>query len=190
MVSTSPQRRHSKTRCSLPARSSDLATVINAMPQSGHAGLSNGFIFGTHRDVWVSVADPIATTLPALISVVARGIGSHANSTAEVLVRIGADLRFRLQRWPFRLKRRTSYCSASGRPMFHLTCKPQISACSLSMIQRNGALTEWPLLAQSGRSPGCRDVRSLDAGSTGRRNTGIKSLCWRFKLQGLTWPLV
>ena len=28
------------------------------------------------------------------------------------------------------------------------------------------------------------------AGSTGRRNTGIKSLCWRFKLQGLTWSLV
>src|SRR5258708_3904814 len=28
------------------------------------------------------------------------------------------------------------------------------------------------------------------AGSTGRRNTGIKSLCWGFKLQGLTWPFV
>src|SRR6266403_108785 len=25
------------------------------------------------------------------------------------------------------------------------------------------------------------------AGSTGRRNTGVKSLCWGFKLQGLTW---
>jgi hypothetical protein len=24
------------------------------------------------------------------------------------------------------------------------------------------------------------------AGSTGRRNTGVKSLCWGFKLQGLT----
>src|SRR5260370_1486777 len=30
----------------------------------------------------------------------------------------------------------------------------------------------------------------LTAGSTGRRNTGIKSLCWGFKLQGLTWPFV
>src|ERR1700720_4011729 len=28
------------------------------------------------------------------------------------------------------------------------------------------------------------------AGSTGRRNTCVKSLCWGFKLQGLTWPFV
>ena len=34
------------------------------------------------------------------------------------------------------------------------------------------------------------NVRVRDAGSTGRRNTGIKSLCWRFKLQGLTWSFV
>jgi len=34
------------------------------------------------------------------------------------------------------------------------------------------------------------NVRDGVAGSTGRRNTGIKSLCWRFKLQGLTWSLV
>src|SRR3954451_2300434 len=32
-------------------------------------------------------------------------------------------------------------------------------------------------------------VRSQVAGSTGRRNTGIKSLCWRFKLQGLAGSL-
>jgi hypothetical protein len=32
-------------------------------------------------------------------------------------------------------------------------------------------------------------VRGL-AGSTGRRNTGFKSFCWRFKLQGLTGPFV
>ena len=30
----------------------------------------------------------------------------------------------------------------------------------------------------------------LAAGSTGRRNTGVKSLCWGFKLQGLTWSFV
>jgi hypothetical protein len=29
------------------------------------------------------------------------------------------------------------------------------------------------------------DVCSSLAGSTGRRNTGVKSLCWCFKLQGL-----
>jgi len=33
-------------------------------------------------------------------------------------------------------------------------------------------------------------VRSSHAGSTGRCNTGVKSLCWGFKLQGLTWSFV
>src|SRR6267378_3053210 len=35
-----------------------------------------------------------------------------------------------------------------------------------------------------------RNVRFSAAGSTGRRNTGVKSLCWCFKLQGLTWSFV
>src|SRR6267154_5147017 len=43
-------------------------------------------------------------------------------------------------------------------------------------------------LADVSRSPS--HVRSPGAGSTGRRNTGVKSLCWGFKLQGLTWSLV
>src|SRR5580704_15461830 len=34
------------------------------------------------------------------------------------------------------------------------------------------------------------NVRYATAGSTGRRNTDVKSLCWGFKLQGLTWPFV
>src|SRR5712675_2227100 len=34
------------------------------------------------------------------------------------------------------------------------------------------------------------NVRSSHAGSTGRCNTGVKSLCWGFKLQGLTWSFV
>src|SRR5260370_24825772 len=34
------------------------------------------------------------------------------------------------------------------------------------------------------------DVSSRGAGSTGRRNTDVKSLCWGVKLQGLTWPFV
>src|ERR1700692_1118519 len=34
------------------------------------------------------------------------------------------------------------------------------------------------------------DVRCSGAGSTGRRNTGVKSLCWGFKLHGLTRPFV
>jgi hypothetical protein len=40
--------------------------------------------------------------------------------------------------------------------------------------------------AQGGRS----DVRFRGVASTGRRNTGVKSLCWGFKLQGLTWSFV
>src|SRR3954466_15712944 len=34
------------------------------------------------------------------------------------------------------------------------------------------------------------DVRFQGAGSTGRRNTGVESLCWGFKLQGLTGSFV
>jgi hypothetical protein len=28
------------------------------------------------------------------------------------------------------------------------------------------------------------------ASSTDQRKTGVESLCWRFKLQGFTWPFV
>src|SRR6202521_5940379 len=34
------------------------------------------------------------------------------------------------------------------------------------------------------------NVRCSGAGSTGRCNTGVKSLCWGFKLQGLAWSFV
>jgi len=34
------------------------------------------------------------------------------------------------------------------------------------------------------------NVRLLGAGSTGRRNTGVESLCWGFKLQGLAWSFI
>src|SRR5216683_7902215 len=34
------------------------------------------------------------------------------------------------------------------------------------------------------------NVRCRDASSTGRCNTGVKSLCWRLELQGLPWPFV
>ena len=33
-------------------------------------------------------------------------------------------------------------------------------------------------------------VRYWSAASTDRRNTGVKSLCWGFKLQSLAWSLV
>jgi hypothetical protein len=43
---------------------------------------------------------------------------------------------------------------------------------------------------QTDMPPWSRYVRCLGAGSAGGRNTGVKSLCWGFKLQGLTWSFV
>ena len=39
-----------------------------------------------------------------------------------------------------------------------------------------------------GRNSG--ELSAMVAGSTGRCNTGVKSLCWGFKLQGLARPFV
>jgi hypothetical protein len=50
-----------------------------------------------------------------------------------------------------------------------------------------GAVHTWPLADVAVVSA---NVRFQGAGSTGRCNTGVKSLCWGFKLQGLTWPFV
>src|SRR6476620_617625 len=44
--------------------------------------------------------------------------------------------------------------------------------------------------AHSGLKSDIAQCPKSPAGSTGRRNTGIKSLCWGFKLQGLTWSFV
>jgi len=46
------------------------------------------------------------------------------------------------------------------------------------------------LLAQSRYADCNAECLPLRAGSTDRRNTGVKSLCWGFELQGLTWPFV
>ena len=43
---------------------------------------------------------------------------------------------------------------------------------------------------ESGLKTDIAPCPSWAAGSTDRRNTGVKSLCWGFKLQGLTWPFV
>src|SRR5450759_1751144 len=47
-----------------------------------------------------------------------------------------------------------------------------------------------PVLAQSGQSSRARICLLLAAGSTGRCNTGVKSLRWGFELQGLTWSFI
>src|SRR5450432_2082588 len=52
------------------------------------------------------------------------------------------------------------------------------------------AAMRWSLMAQSGQSSCARVCPLLDAGSTGRCNTGVKSLRRGFELQGLTWPFV
>jgi hypothetical protein len=52
------------------------------------------------------------------------------------------------------------------------------------------ALLVRRLLAQMRRAD-CRAMSAFSVpGSTGRRNTGVKSLCWCFELQGLTWSFV
>jgi hypothetical protein len=47
-----------------------------------------------------------------------------------------------------------------------------------------------PVLAQNGRVRRAFECPLLSAGSTGRRNTGVKSLGWGFECHGLTWPFV
>src|ERR1700730_8356369 len=43
---------------------------------------------------------------------------------------------------------------------------------------------------EAGKKRLAGDCPSSDAGSTGRCNTGVKSLCWGFESQGLPWPFV
>ena len=47
-----------------------------------------------------------------------------------------------------------------------------------------------PLWVKSRHVQRTRPCPLLTAGSTDRRNTGVESLCWSFKLQGLPWPFV
>src|SRR6266436_6778162 len=53
------------------------------------------------------------------------------------------------------------------------------SACS------SGSRSRWSIMLTFQKNVGI-----TPAGSTGRRNTGVKSLCWGFELQGLTWSFV
>jgi hypothetical protein len=57
-----------------------------------------------------------------------------------------------------------------------------------------GVVTKWitcgALIAIAIDGSKLLGVLFTSAGSTGRRNTGVKSLCWGFKLQGLTWSFV
>src|SRR5262245_23140046 len=62
--------------------------------------------------------------------------------------------------------------------------------CHVRICERLGVRFPGPT-RQNRKSPtALLQVRSTSAGSTGRRNTGVKSLCWGFKLQGLTWSFV
>src|SRR5262245_7802015 len=72
--------------------------------------------------------------------------------------------------------------SFSGRISYQLDrdCEPANNFGALWKVR------SWRLAEVGWRS--C--VRCWGAGSTGRRNTGVKSLCWGFKLQGLTWSFV
>src|SRR5476651_1375738 len=46
------------------------------------------------------------------------------------------------------------------------------------------------LMALSGHSNRSRECPLSGASSTGRCNTGVKSLCWGFEFQSLAWPFV
>src|ERR1035437_6001434 len=65
----------------------------------------------------------------------------------------------------------------------------------MKMDQANTVLgaakrSKWCIMAASKSASGPPFVRCYSAGSTDRRNTGVESLCWGFKLQGLTGPFV
>ena len=61
------------------------------------------------------------------------------------------------------------------------------SRSSKKCRRRRADVSSWPLADMTARDS---DVRFRDAGSTGRCNTGVKSLGWGFKLQGLAWSFV
>ena len=70
------------------------------------------------------------------------------------------------------------------RPVAANVVRISVDQMPLLLRRLEGVLAKERLYAQSPH------VRSQDAGSTGQRNTGVKSLCWGFKLQGLTWSFV
>jgi hypothetical protein len=57
-------------------------------------------------------------------------------------------------------------------------------APSYGFDDRSGSISTDPFSINFGQCPLC------SAGSTDRCNTGIESLCWGFKSQGLAWPFV
>jgi hypothetical protein len=65
---------------------------------------------------------------------------------------------------------------------------------NIAHIQKINDRQTWPAMSVQGPTATClakwANVRFSPAGSTDRRNTGVKSLCWGFELQGLTWPFV
>src|SRR5258707_1467244 len=65
----------------------------------------------------------------------------------------------------------------------------ETSAVSPHRIAKAAAM-RMSALALSGHACRAVDVRFRGAGSTGRRNTGVKFLCRGFKSQGLAWPLI
>ena len=60
--------------------------------------------------------------------------------------------------------------------------------CKISVTHEIGLFQHYWHLADKPTAP--QFVGYWRAGSTDRRNTGVKSLCWGLKLQGLTWSFV
>src|ERR1700687_5993601 len=60
----------------------------------------------------------------------------------------------------------------------------------VNRIKRPNTWLHRPMLQNVKKLLPTRSRPNLAAGSTGRRNTCAKSLCWGFKLKGLSWPFV
>src|SRR5450759_3198835 len=94
-----------------------------------------------------------------------------------------------------------------GRTITRPSCPPSWRRClSIGDFARERAemaplTSRWPAIRRSAmsasgpkrtnhRGPKSTFVRCYPAGSTGRCNTGVKSLCRGFELQGLTWSFI
>jgi hypothetical protein len=74
---------------------------------------------------------------------------------------------------------------------FNTSSKPDSKEGSRLVICR-GDCSGFPRNCPGSRTQGVRPPTHdlFRAGSTGRCNTGVKSLCWGFECQGLPWPFV
>src|ERR1700686_2880651 len=90
----------------------------------------------------------------------------------------------------FRYRRRSDISwRSTSRPQKHSVSRFH-PACSRALTRSSSEALYFRNWHQTDMPPLTMNVGFQGAGSTGRRNTGVKSLCWGFKLQGLAWSFV